>query len=399
MKRALILLLLVAVPAAAAQEKWWEAYNRGIKAVNAKNYAEGAAALQKAIAEMPSEGTAVRTRNESIVYVPHFWLGIAKFNLGDVDGALREWKTSEEQGAIEKTDYYSKLRDWVSRAQAAKVRSAHNAATESKNAADGALSRALAGQMEALSAGADRSDAYRVANRKLQEALSLFNSAGTDIKTYERAAATAGEAREMFGRAADEAKKAKAARPMVVAQKPSAPAPAPTPAPVPAHPAAEGGAAPLNVPQNAPPSVATTTTVAPPPRPVETAAVAPVVEAKPEPLSQAVKPVLVATVTHPPKSRSAQLESAYRAFAVGDFATSERALTSMVDSAPSAEAFLLRGCARYTRAMLSRTPDKLLASARSDFKSALKLNRALRLDRSAFSPKLIAFFEEVRRSG
>lgn len=385
MKRALILLLLIAIPAAAAQEKWWEAYNRGIKAVNSKNYAEGAAALQKAIAETPSESTAVRTRNEIIVYVPHFWLGIAKFNLGDVDGALREWKTSEDQGAIEKTDYYSKLRDWVSRAQAAKVRSAHNAATESKNAADGALSRALAGQMEALSASADRSDAYRVANRKLQEALSLFNSAGTDIKTYERAAATAGEAREIFGRAADEAKKAKAARPMVVAQKPTAPAPAP------AHPAAEGGAAPLNV--------ATTTSVAPPLRAVETAAVAPVIEAKPEPLSQAVNPVLVATVTHPPKSRSVQLQSAYRAFAVGDLATSERALTSMVDSAPSAEAFLLRGCARYTRAMLSRTPDKLLASARNDFKSALKLNRALRLDRSAFSPKLIAFFEEVRRSG
>jgi len=127
--------------------------------------------------------------------------------------------------------------------------------------------------------------------------------------------------------------------------------------------------------------------------------VAPVIEARPGPISQMVKPALVATVTQPPKSGSVQLQSAYRAFAVGDFATSERALTSMVDSAPSAEAFLLRGCARYTRAMLSRTPDELLASARDDFKSALKLNRALRLDKSAFSPKLIAFFEEVRRSG
>ena len=392
MKRALILLLLIAIPAAAAQEKWWEAYNRGLKAVNSKNYADGAAALQKAIAEMPSEGTSVRTRNENIVYVPHFWLGIAKFNLGDVDGSLREWKTSEEQGAIEKTDYYSKLRDWVSRAQAEKVRSAHNAATESKNTADGALSRALAGQMEAMSAGADRSDAYRVANRKLQEALSLFNSAGTDIKTYERAAATAGEAREIFGRAADEAKKAKAARPMIVAQKP---VPKSTPAPIAAPPTA----APLNAPQTAPVSVATTTTVAPPPRPVETAVVAPVIEARPEPLGQVVKPVLVGTVTHPPRSRSVQLQSAYRAFAVGDLTASERALTSMVDSAPSAEAFLLRGCARYTRAMLSRTPGELLPSARNDFKSALKLNRALRLDRSAFSPKLIAFFDEIRRSG
>src|SRR6266545_2096532 len=98
MKRVLVLLLLVALPAAAAQEKWWDAYNRGVKAVNAKSYDVAVAALQKAMAEMPVESNAVRTRNEIIVYVPHFWLGIAKFNLADVDGALREWKTSEEQG-------------------------------------------------------------------------------------------------------------------------------------------------------------------------------------------------------------------------------------------------------------------------------------------------------------
>ena len=57
----------------------------------------------------------------------------------------------------------------------------------------------------------------------------------------------------------------------------------------------------------------------------------------------------------------------------------------------------MRGCARYTRAMLSRTPDPLLVAATDDFRAALQRNGALRLDRNAFSPKLVAFFEQVRR--
>jgi hypothetical protein len=381
MKRALALLLFIALPAAAGQEKWWEAYNRGVKAVNAKSYEAAVAALQKAMAEMPVESNAARTRNEIIVYVPHFWLGIAKFNLGDVDGALREWKTSEEQGAIEKTDYYSKLRDWVARAQTEKLRNARDASAESRKSADAALNRALAGQMEALSAGGDRTDTYRAANRKLQEALAVFNSAGSEIKSYERAAATAADARVLFDRAADEGKKLKAARPVIVT-KPSVAPPIATPQPV-------------TPPQ--PEAVL----------PAQTTATVAQIELTPKKQEPAPQPVIaepveqkiVAALTPPsrPVSVRAQLESAYRAFATGDFNASERALTSMLSASPSGEAYLLRGCARYTRAMLSRTPD--LTAAKSDFRAALKMKRSLRLGQSAFSPKLIAFFEEVRKGG
>ncbi|HEV8657394.1 MAG TPA: hypothetical protein VGS96_02095 [Thermoanaerobaculia bacterium] len=380
MKRALILLVVIALPAAAAQEKWWDAYNRGVKAVNAKSYDAAVAALQKAMAEMPVENTAARTRNEIIVYVPHFWLGIAKFNLGDVDGALREWKTSEEQGAIEKTDYYSKLRDWVARAQTEKLRNARDASAESRKSADAALNRALAGQMEALSAGGDRTDTYRAANRKLQEALSVFNSAGSEIKSYERAAATAADARMLFDRAADEGKRMKAARPVA---KPSVAPPI-------------AAAQPVSPPQPEPIlPVQTTATVELTPKKQEPA---PSPLSLPEPVGQKI--VAAATpqpVPSRPVSVRAQLESAYRAFATGDFNASERVLTSMLSTSRSGEAYLLRGCVRYTRAMLSRTPD--LESAKNDFKAALQMKRSLRLDQSAFSPKLIAFFEEVRKGG
>ena len=44
--------------------------------------------------------------------------------------------------------------------------------------------------------------------------------------------------------------------------------------------------------------------------------------------------------------------------------------------------------------MLTPKPD--LSSAANDFKSALKLNRAVRLDRQAFSPRIVAYFEHMK---
>jgi hypothetical protein len=46
--------------------------------------------------------------------------------------------------------------------------------------------------------------------------------------------------------------------------------------------------------------------------------------------------------------------------------------------------------------MLSRQPDALLREAAADVKAALQQNSAFRLDSRAFSPKLIAWFEDVR---
>jgi hypothetical protein len=97
----------------------------------------------------------------------------------------------------------------------------------------------------------------------------------------------------------------------------------------------------------------------------------------------------------PPPPAVNPLENAWRAYAAGDLAGSEQQLTSMIASAPTAEAYLLRGCARYTRGVLSGRDDAVAAAA-DDFREALKRNASLRLDPAAFSPKLIAFFEKVR---
>ena len=461
MKRALIVFLLFTFSAFAAPEKWFDAYSRGVKAVNAKNYAAGAEALQKAISEMPNEGTGVRAGNSLITYVPHFWLGIAKFNLGDVEGALREFKISEDQGIVARTEYYSGMKDWIARAQTERVRKAEGAAKGAKSSADGAISRALATQVEALSTGGDRTETYRTAQRKLQEALGQFHKAGTNIETYKSAEATAVQARDLFMKSAEEAKQLKLAR-------------ANAPKPAPPKPAA---AKPVVVASVTPPPVVTQTV--PPPQPVveqkpsnpaatqqptiptpeveseasvtarialqryrgtissaqrgdrgnaaiqgflreeareadrlrqrlektkddgERQRIASELTERDRGVVQRITELRVAAATaaalENPPSAKAGLEAAYRAYAAGDLTSSEQLLTKLVGEAPSGEALLLRGCARYTRAMLSRTPETLLAEAASDFRAALAKNRRLRLDQSLFSPKLVAFFEQVRQ--
>ena len=431
----------------AAPEKWWDAYNRGVSAVRARNYAAGATDLERAIGEMPTENGSARTRNEIITYVPHFWLGIAKYNLGDIDGSLREFKISEDQGVVQSTQYYSQLREWVARAQAQKKRDAEASAGDSKKAADAAISHALSGQMEAVAAGGDRSENYRGAQRKLQEALDQFHRAGTNIAQYKRATETAAQARELFVAAADDAKKAKAARP--VTPPPVIAKPVVKPAPVEAK---------VEPKKETPPPQPVV--VAPPPTPVESDAmvtarvalqqyrrhllesgnvsgsralqtylhdslqetyrlehrlngkpdddeirrVSDQVSIKDRELSAQLDKARKELASKPPSQQAppvvrdtrAELELAYRAFATGDFDTAESLLTKILGTKPEAQAYALRGCARYTRGMLSRKGNALLASASDDFRAALKLRRDLRLDKSAFSPKLVAYFDALR---
>jgi hypothetical protein len=403
--------------------------------VRSKNYAAGAEALQAAIREVPQENAKLRATREFITYLPHMWLGIAKVGLNDPDAALAEFHTSEEQGVVQNTPFYAQMREWIAQAQQQKKRMAENAAAGSKREANTSIGRAVAAQSEALTAGADRSEGYRAAQRKLQEALDTFTHAGTDVAAYNRAGALAGQARELFVAAAAEAKKNKAARP---------PAPQPVPQPKPKDVVVPFEEPPKPVPQPQPPPQPQPV-MPPPPVVSESLAAAriavqnyrrklieakqPVIDAahferdlagtpdektiarvvaqlaeherrlderlkpKPAPPPAAPAPAQAPVVidTH------AELEAAYRAFAGGDLSGSETLLTNAIAKSATPEAYVLRGCARYTRAMLSRAPDALLASAADDFRTALRMNAALRLSDGAFSPKLVAFFENVRK--
>ncbi len=434
MKRALFLLAFAVTTFAAPPEKWWANYQKGVAAVNGRNYKAGADALAAAIAERPTEGTSIRVGNQIVTYTPHFFLGIAKFNLGEVDAALREWRISEEQGAITRTEYYSNLKDWVARAQTEKQRNAQSAASGPKKSADAAISRAVALQLDALSAGGDRTESYRNAVRKLQEAVGEFHKAGTDIAAYKSAENSATQAINLFSAAADEAKKLKATQaarpapvkpqPQPVQQKPAAPivqTPPPLPVKSEAQAAAEIAVQALSrdakgedakEAESLRNQLAAAKTDAEFQRIIKTAndrsaeiarkiaeANAPKPKASNPATQEPSNPIPATPEPRNPVTQrnfDSDLRKAYRAFASGDLATAEQVLTRVLGEGAGPEAYVLRGCARYTRAMLSRTPDVLLTGALADFKSALAQNRGLKLDPQAFSPKLVAYFEQVR---
>lgn len=382
MRRALVLVSLVIAANAFAAEKWWEAYNRGTAAVNARRYADAQSAMQIAIAANPNEGTEIKVGTTIIgSYLPHFWLGIAKYHLGDIDGALREWRISEEQGAVARTAYFSQLKSWVQRGQLEKQRLAEQAASGPRKAAEGAISRAVQAQGDAMGAGGDRTESYRDAQRRLQEALARFRQAGTDSAAFESITATAEQAAQRFTAAAEEGRRLKAAA-AAAKPKPQPPAPKPSQAEVPfeAPPPKTESIAPVPAtPKNDPPPAVRKEDPVPAQKP-------------PSALTPAETPAPVPI----PVPVRVDVTAAYRAFAMGDLATAERLLTNMLAKTPAAEAYLLRGCVRYTRATLSRTPEPLLAAATSDFKAALARNRYLRLDPGVFSPKLVRRFEQVR---
>ena len=452
MKRAALVLLFVVASPALAAEKWLDAYNRGVNAVRANNFQAGAQALQRAIEEMPEENASQRVRDQIFTYVPHFWLGIARLNLADPDAALREWKISEDQGAIQNTPYYAQLRDLIGRANSQKQRRAEGAAVPAKQEANGAIGRALSAQMDAVTAGGDRSDTYHAAQRKLGEAKDLNAKAGVDVRVYKRAADVAEESRILFATAADDAKKQRASRPVKPNTPQRKPATGDVVIPFDDIPQPKQVAHPQPQPQ--PPVPVTQTSVPLPPK----------TELKPQPQPPEPQPVveseaLVAArialqqyrrrlgalplstsdaqrlerqltpqsdaetiqrvvdeiaarerelddkaaaarkpveVVVPADPTQGQIETAYRAFAAGDLASSDRVLTQLLAAKQSAEAYLLRGCSRYTQAMLLRNREPLLASATSDIRTALRMNHSLRLDRSAWSPKLVAFFEQVK---
>jgi hypothetical protein len=291
----------------------------------------------------------------------------------------------------------------------------------------------VSAQAESAAAGADRTDAYRSAQRKLQEALDAFNKAGVDVRAYKHATDLATQARDQFASAAEEARRQKAMRPPAPQPKPAVVQPQPQPAIViPFSPAPQ--------PQPAPPAQQEKPkpVVVEPQPPVESEALVsarlavqqykrrlielklPVKEAEyferklgANPSADAIALVtkqvgdqareLEEWAAKPkpapkPEDLRPALESAFRAFAVGDFTASESMLTRILDTHASGEAFLLRGCARYTRAMLSRNGDPVLAAAAEDFRAALKLNGELRIDTSAFSPKLVKFFDDVKNA-
>lgn len=103
-------LALAVLSPASGYADYKDTYLEGLKAVEAQNWGAAARAMQEAVAEEPRESERIRfygMRFDS--YVPHYYLGVARSQLGDCEGALRAFEVSTGQGVIQNLGEYGTL--------------------------------------------------------------------------------------------------------------------------------------------------------------------------------------------------------------------------------------------------------------------------------------------------
>ncbi len=95
--------MLVLAPEPALAD-YQASYRKGKQAARDKKWPEVAQRMREALAEQSTEGEPISSTGAfSEVYLPHYWLGVALFNTGDCPGAVKAWRESEEQLAIQNT--------------------------------------------------------------------------------------------------------------------------------------------------------------------------------------------------------------------------------------------------------------------------------------------------------
>lgn len=97
-------------------------YGTGVREFTKGDYADAIEKLQKAIDDESKAQEKVRIygmRYEP--YIPHFYLGQAKFKNGDCAGALVAWKESIAQGIIQKQEQFSELQTNMASCDTVKV--------------------------------------------------------------------------------------------------------------------------------------------------------------------------------------------------------------------------------------------------------------------------------------
>ena len=104
--RPLLILAVLAISLAtpAFADLWYEHYKKGEDALNQRNWKEAIDQFTQAVEKKRDPGMQVRTYGMNFInYHPYLKLGIAYFNLGQIDAALQAFDTEEGFGAIAKS--------------------------------------------------------------------------------------------------------------------------------------------------------------------------------------------------------------------------------------------------------------------------------------------------------
>jgi hypothetical protein len=101
-RRSLLAILLAVLALPAAAEDPVRVYEQGIAWARRARWGDVAGAMLSAIAAAQTEKAEMRGTGMKIYpYLPHYYLGLAYFELGRCEEALREWAVSERQGVIQ----------------------------------------------------------------------------------------------------------------------------------------------------------------------------------------------------------------------------------------------------------------------------------------------------------
>ena len=177
--RTLVLLASIAAAEAPAQGQSQRAYRDGVKAAEKGDWQSVKELMTVAIADRAEE----RKR-----YTPHYYLGLALFELGDCDGALGSWQTSQQQGALGKEEL-AKVRSGLGVCAA---RQSEQAAAAARLGAQEALDRAgrsAAALRSAVDSGIDQewragspsgSSRQAAAEARLESAKAAVEQAGAN---------------------------------------------------------------------------------------------------------------------------------------------------------------------------------------------------------------------------
>ena len=79
-----------------------DAYKQGLKAIDDQQWDLAAEKMREALAGRSEESGKLLMKGRFRRYLPHYFLGVALFELGDCESALASWAESERQGVVTK---------------------------------------------------------------------------------------------------------------------------------------------------------------------------------------------------------------------------------------------------------------------------------------------------------
>jgi hypothetical protein len=115
-------LALANVPANSKGSSSWrkpEEFKTALKMQNQGAWQESIPLIERAILTQDEDGERVKIKGSDIrYYVPHYYLGLAWYRLGDYGKALKEWDRSLAFGKIQDTDEYRSFSAYYTDCQA-----------------------------------------------------------------------------------------------------------------------------------------------------------------------------------------------------------------------------------------------------------------------------------------